>query len=113
MQDKIERVEIFNFKDAEGQRKFKEMTNDSTKLSAVFDSKEPIDIQSKKFLKKLNKILHQCFKKIKIKKSYKTDIDKLFEEQKELKHKADKKSQNKLKQVETTLADKMEDDLFK
>ena len=61
------RLEIFNFKDKDEQKKFRELTNVSTKLSSVFDTKEDIEAQSNKFLKELNKILHQCFKKIRVK----------------------------------------------
>ena len=50
MQEKSKRVEIFNFKDIEGQRKFNKMTNESTKLSSLFNTNEPIEVQSKKFL---------------------------------------------------------------
>ena len=61
----------------------------------------------------LNKILHQCFRKIKVKETYTTDIDRLFIKQKELKKKTDKDSQIRLKEVEATLAEKTADDLFK
>ena len=43
------------------------MTNNSTKLSSVYDTSDSIEVQSKWLLKELNKVLHQCFKKVQMK----------------------------------------------
>ena len=107
------RQEIFNFKDMVGQRKFKEMTSNSTKLSSIFDTQDSIEVQSKKFLKQLSKMLHQCFKKIRVKDTINVEINKLFDKQKCLKMKTDIKSKQLLQNVEDELAEKMADDLYK
>ena len=57
------KTEVFNFNDKDGQKRFNEMTSNNTKLSDIFDSNEDIDKKTKKFIKKLDGILHQCFKK--------------------------------------------------
>ena len=57
--EKPQRLEIFNFKDKNGLKRFKEITEESTKLSSVFDTNDTIEVQSKRFLKELDRILHQ------------------------------------------------------
>ena len=61
--EKPHRLKIFNFKDKEGQKKFHEMIENCTKLSSVFDNNDNIEVQSKRFHKELNKMLHQCLRK--------------------------------------------------
>ena len=58
-------------------------------------------------------MLHQCLKKIRVRESTKTEIDRLFDKQKVLKRKKDDNSQKELKEVEQKLADKMAEDMFK
>ena len=60
------KVEVFNFNTKEGQKPFHERTSNNTKLYDIFDSDEDINKQTKQFIKKLNGIMHQLFKKIKI-----------------------------------------------
>ena len=97
-----------------GKKKFKELTDESTVLSSIFDTNEDIEVQTKKFLNKLNNILHQSFKKIRITKNKDSEIDKLFRKQKKLKKKKEinKAEQKELKEVESELADKMANDLY-
>ena len=89
------------------------MTNNPTKLSSVFDTQDDIELQSKKFLKELSKILHQCFTKIRVKETQNKEINKLFEKKKVLKMKIDIASRKELIKVEADLADKMADDLYR
>ena len=111
--DKQSKTEVFNFNDKGGQKKFKEMTSDNTTLSSIFESSEDINKQTKQFIKKLNGILHQCFKKIKVKSTYNKEVDELFKQQKQLRLKVDVESKKKLKEIEEKLADKLADDMFK
>ena len=104
---------IFNFKDKEGQKKFHEMTENCTKLSSVFDKNDNIEVQSKRFLKELNKMLHQCFKNVRVKESTNKEVDKLFDRQKVLKRTNDEISKKELKEVEERLADKMAKNMYK
>ena len=75
------RVEVFNFNNKEGQKKFKNMTTDNTNLSQIFDTEEDINTQTKRFIKKLDGILHQCFTKVKIGGSVNKEVDELFKQQ--------------------------------
>ena len=103
---------IFNFNDEDSKKKFNEMTKNNTKLSSIFETEERVEVQARKFIKALNRILHQCFKKVSIKPKLNTKIDQLFRRQRELKKKTDKESQKELKDVEEDLADKMAEDLY-
>ena len=107
------KLEIFNFNDKEGQLKFKEMTSNNTKLSDIFKSEEDVNTQTKKFLKKLKGVIHQCFKKVKVQPAHNSEIDKLLKTEKELKSKSDQDSKIQLKQVQSELAEKMCEDMYK
>ena len=107
-----DRIEIFNFKDIEGQKKFRELTHNTDILSKIFETEDSIHTQTKRFPKRFNRILHQSFKKIRIRPEKDTNIDKLFRQQTDLKTKTDKESKQKLKQVEEELAKKMAEDLY-
>ena len=56
------RIEHFNLKDPEGQKKFKEMTS-SNILTSLVDKDTNVNKLTKKFIKRLNGIIHQCLKK--------------------------------------------------
>ena len=94
--------------------KFKEATSNNTTLSSIFDNTKDIETQSKKFLKRLKGILHQCFKKIKITPTTKNekDLEDLFNKQKVLKFKTDKQSKIELETIEEALTEKLSEDLF-
>ena len=49
MKSYTQRIEVFNFKDKHGQMKLKELTENTTALSKIFDTEENIEIQTKKF----------------------------------------------------------------
>ena len=53
------KVEVFNFKNKSNQDIFREATSNTTNLSEVFDTKEDINIQTEKFLKRLNKLIQK------------------------------------------------------
>ena len=64
-------------------------------------------IATKKFLKRLNGIIHQSFTKIRIKEDCDNDdIVKLFNERRILRSKDDELSKKRLTEIETELADK-------
>ena len=64
--DTKERHEVFNFRSKSNQEKFKEVTSSSTWLLEVFDTEEDINTQTTKFLKRLDKTMHKCFKKVRL-----------------------------------------------
>ena len=104
---KVNKIEVFNFNDKDVQKRFHEMSSNITKLSGIFDSNEDINIQTKKFIKKLDGILHQSFKKIKINGTQNKEIDDLFKQQKQFKKNVE--SKRRLQEIEEKLADKTAD----
>ena len=56
-------VEVFNFKSKEAQETFFNKTNTTRDLIKVFESNKSLNIQTKKFVKRLNGFIQQCFKK--------------------------------------------------
>ena len=64
------RIELYNFKDENGLKKFIEMTSKDTFLSEVFlNESKSVTVQTKQFMKRLKYVLSQCFKKVRVKKS--------------------------------------------
>ena len=99
---KTEKIEIFNFKDPKGIKKFKELTLNSNVLSSIFDTNKDVNVQTKKLLKRLNGILHECFRKIKITGASKkqTEIHDLYKQQEYLKFKTNSESIKEQTKVE-------------
>jgi hypothetical protein len=63
--EETKKEEVLNLKDKECQKRFKDETTNTKKLSEVFDTEEDLEKQTKKFLKRLNKVLfekctHKC-----------------------------------------------------
>ena len=108
----IKKVEVFNFKNKENQRKFTKETSTSTSLSEVFDTNENINIQTEKFLKRLDKCIHKSFKKIRIGSKKPTEYEKLYAKWVEVRYKEDDESKSIAKDLETELADKFGDNIF-
>ena len=79
---KTDRIELFNLKNRESQTKFKEMSSGNNNLSSIFDSKDDLNICTKRFLKKLDEYLFKCFKKVRICERPNKDIENLFEKRK-------------------------------
>ena len=101
-----QRQEFFNFKDAEGLKKFKEITTNTTYLSEVFKEDEDIKVQTKIFLKRLGTIIRKCFTKFRVIQGGKkyTEIDRLFNERRTLKGMTDEEAKEQLGRVEEKLA---------
>ena len=79
------------------------MTADTKKFTKIFDDKENKDINDMgdKFLKELNEISHQCFKKIRVKtESKKDEIDSLLDNRRTLKKSKNKEDKKKLEDIE-------------
>ena len=57
-----EKTEMYNLKNVQCQEKFKELTN-KTNMKEIFDSDKDINILTKKFLKRLNGCISECFTK--------------------------------------------------
>ena len=78
---------MFNFKDADGQYTFHNITNNSSRLRNSFKSGNSFINQASMFQKTLQGVFHQSFKKIRgtQRKVKLSDIDLLFNERKKIK----------------------------
>ena len=54
-----ESIEVFNFKDTISQKNFFTHTERTKDLIKIFDSKKSLEVQTKKFLKRLDGFIHQ------------------------------------------------------
>ena len=78
-----ERVEVFNLRNKLCQEDFKEKTTNTDKFTSCFEGDETIDVQFKRWHRRLLKTLHSCFRKVRVKNiedAIKVDI--LIEEKK-------------------------------
>ena len=60
------REEMLNLRNKECQKAFKEATDENPELLNCFNNNLPFDVQSKRWLKRLNYLLHSSFKKVRI-----------------------------------------------
>ena len=64
------RKEIFKLRDSTGLARFKELTSNNSTLQKCLQANIPLEQACSKWYKEFDKLLHQCFKKIRIKKHY-------------------------------------------
>ena len=57
---------MFNLRNTVCQEAFKQETENNAALLEVFETELPFEIQSKKWFKEFNNILHKCFRKVRI-----------------------------------------------
>ena len=88
------------------------MTSKNNFLSEVFDDKnKDINVKTKKFIKRLNFCLSQCFRKIRIKQTRRNkEIEELFNRRRILRTKEDEASQQTLELVEERLSEMCAED---
>ena len=63
---KPDREVMFNLKNRECQEHFRNETNMNKEIFECFENNWPLEVQSKKWLKTFNSILHKCFRKVRI-----------------------------------------------
>ena len=109
------RLELFNLKNRACQEKFFEETsssNNKRELSLIFEEKEDLNSLAEKFMKKLDKVIHKCFRKIRISEKKDQEKESLFKKWNMLKAKDDVESRAELKKVEKELAEKYSEEYF-
>ena len=105
---------MYNLKNKPGQAKSKEMTSNTNYLSSVFDDEsEDFNITAHKFIKRLNRIIHKCFRKVRITERSDRHTEKLYEKWRNLQQKDDKESKEELEQIEKELAEKIKENAKK
>ena len=105
---KQEKIQMYNLKNKQNQEKFRKKTSNNKYLSSAFDDEnEDIELSAQKFIKRLNKLIQKCFKKIRI--TTKTDkkTEDLYEKWRKLQRNDDPQSKEELKDIEKELADKI------
>ena len=71
-----EKREILNFKNEQGQKKFKDLTSENEKFSDCFKTNAPLDIQIENWRDILRSTCYESFPKIRIRKTKKVKINK-------------------------------------
>ena len=99
------RIEMFNLKNKEYQKKFTALISKTNILTSVFDSNSYLDIAIRNFFKNLDKCIQMCFKKIRITENTKDEINDLFDKRGLLRNKTDDKSKHDLEEVKLRLAE--------
>ena len=96
---------IFNLKNKECQKFFKKETSKNC-LANIFEEEKDLDKATEKFMKKLNKMLYKCFKKVKVKKDKVSNKEEgLYNRWKVLKDKEDVNSKAEKEDIEEELAE--------
>ena len=105
------REEQFNFKDLEGQEKFKNILNTENNLTRCFENNDDLEDQCESWLQEFNQICQRSFKKVRVTNKVRvTEISKLFEKRSELVQKLkakpeDKELENELEKVVASLTE--------
>ena len=110
-----QRTEIFNLKNIECQKVFKEATtieNNNHYLSSVFDEKDDINNLTEKFMKRLQKTIKKCFKKVRVTERVDNEKEDLFRKWKEMKN-SETVDKAEFEKIENELADKYAKEYFK
>ena len=105
---KHEKNEIYNLKNKQGQAKFKQETSNNIYLSSAFDDEtEDLEVSTREFISRLNKMIKKCFKKIRI--TDKTDklTEELYKKWRKLQGMEDDESKEMLELLEKELGDKI------
>ena len=101
---------VFNLKNKECQKVFKAETSNNDKLSKIFDKEEDLEKATETFMKKINKILYKCFKKVGQRKDKNNkEQDNLYNRWKQIKDKDDPKSKAERDKIEGELAEEFYD----
>ena len=114
-QPKKERLELFNLKNKTCQEMVRKETSSEINhcaLSSIFDQEGDLNNLADTFLKKLNKIIHKCFKKIRVTEKKDEVRENLFKKWNILKNKDDETSKSELKDVENEIANKYAEEYF-
>ena len=88
------RVEVYNLKNKGCQNKFKEetsVTKNNYNLSSIFDNNQDLNVITETFIKKLRKVIHKCFNKVRVTGKKEEEKDDLYKRWKHLKSKTDEK----------------------
>ena len=113
---KNQRHELYNLKNKECQAAFRDATtkeNNNCYLSSVFEENADIDVATEKFMKRLQKTICKCFRKIRVKEKVDTEKEELFRKWKEMRKKTNNVEKSKIEEIEAKLAEKYAEEYYK
>ena len=97
---------MFNLKNKECQRLFMTETTNTNVLSKPFEDEPNLEVATDKFFKRLNKMLHKCFKKIGVKnEKINETFERMYNKWKSVRNKTDPESVEETRELEALLAD--------
>ena len=100
------KVEMYNLKNEICQQKFKELTS-KTSMTSIFKSDKHIDVLTKKFVKRLNGAIVECFKKVRSTTTKNNKLESLYAKLNDLKNEVDEEHILLIEEVETKIADEV------
>jgi hypothetical protein len=103
---RVKVMEVFKYNDPESLKMFKHETTNTDQLSKLIDMEKPIHIVTKKFLKRIDGFVNQCFKKVKIVETEDKKLQELYNTRRLLRTKTDEESQTKIEELNIDLANK-------
>ena len=106
---------MFNRWNKECQELFKEATtaaNNNHYLSSVFDEHDDLDTLTEKFMKRLQKTINKCFRKVRITDRIDEEKEELFKKWREMKNNPDNANKDELDKVENELAEKYANEYY-
>ena len=74
------------------QERFFALTNKTTDLTKIFETNKTLEVQTKKFIKRLDGFIHQSFQKIKITTKCDQRLEELYNKRRYLRNRSDPKS---------------------
>ena len=102
--EKVESIEVFNVKNKTCMNAFFEATNNTTELEKIFDTRKPLEVQTKKFIKRINGFIVQCFRKVRIETKVDLKLELLYNKRRFLRSREDDESQAELEELEAELS---------
>jgi hypothetical protein len=63
---KPDKQEMFNLRNKACQEAFKDATDDNPELLSCFENNLPVEVQSNRWIKCFNSVLHKSFRKVRI-----------------------------------------------
>ena len=109
---KSSKVEVYNLKSKECQKSFKQDTDETSELSNIIDKDEDIDKITKKFVHRLDGFIKKHFKKVRVTEKVDKDLENLYKQKAELKHKDNRESKKRLEEVEAKMANKYSEEMY-
>ena len=103
---KQEKTSIFNLKNKECIKNFKEITTNNNNLSKILDEEKNLHKATSKLMKKFDKVLYKCFTKVGVKdKKTETKQEELYNKWKKLQNKTDNESLEQSKKIEDEISE--------